>query len=52
MGKLNLRLIRCMARVKITPTLAPTPRLTLWVPFIVAGVLSGLLLTVLLVFQR
>lgn len=38
-----------MARVKITPTLAPTPRLTLWVPLLVAGGMSLMLLIVLLI---
>ncbi len=38
-----------MAREKITPNLAPTPRLTLWVPLLVAAGMSLLLLIVLLV---
>jgi hypothetical protein len=41
-----------MARVKITPALAPTPRLTLWVPLLVAGGLSVMLLLALLLVQR
>lgn len=41
-----------MARVKITPTLAPTPRLTPWVPLLAAGVLSVALLAVLALVQR
>ena len=52
MGKLNLGLMRAMARQKITPTLAPTPRLTLWVPLLAAGGLSLVLLAALALFQR
>ena len=36
-----------MNRMKITPTLAPAPRLTLWVPLLVAVGLSLIFLAVL-----
>jgi hypothetical protein len=38
-----------MARVRITPALAPTPRLTPWVPALLAGALSLVFLGVLAV---
>ncbi len=41
-----------MAHVKITPTVAPTPRMTPWVPLLVAGASSMILLVVLAVCQR
>lgn len=41
-----------MARVKITPTLAPTPRMTLWVPLLAAAGMSVVLLAVLALVQR
>jgi hypothetical protein len=36
-----------MARIRITPALAPTPRLTPWVPLLIAGALSLVFLGVL-----
>ena len=41
-----------MARAKITPALAPTPRMTLWVPLLAAAALSLILLAALTLLQR
>jgi len=41
-----------MARVKITPHLAPTPRITMWVPLMISGALSLILLGILKLVQR
>ena len=45
-------LIKAMKRISLRKSPAPTPRLTLWVPVIVALVLCLVWLALLAVFQR
>jgi beta-lactamase regulating signal transducer with metallopeptidase domain len=52
MDKLSMLLITLMKRVSLRRTIAPTPRYTLWVPVIVALLLSLFWLGLVALVQR